>query len=357
MSGTFEQPRRIVLDKIASSTVLAQIPVRVDLSTDIPARAGTIVAGRILNAKSVYNTLEDVHGRMRKLMPGDHVAGALGHRNALHGYVGHVPQSVKVGDVLNVLNLGGVIGVATSQNPDVGPPFQLEVLGSVLTYPKFGERQPRPAVVEQSEELKNPALPANLPPILLIAGTTMNAGKTTAICEILRHFKRMGKNVAAAKCTGVSLLKDTLEMRDFGASRIMSFMDLGVITTSPSEGPSIVRAIIRTLAADKPDAILLELGDGILGTYGVPEIFKDEGIRDAITALVMCGTDPVAAWGGVYLMKNRFGVTPVAISGPATDNAGGTGAAEREFGVPGINARLQGELLAKTVLAALEKGK
>ena len=46
--------------------------------------------GRILNDKSVYNTLENSEGRMVPLKSGDCVAGVLGHRNALHGYEGRL---------------------------------------------------------------------------------------------------------------------------------------------------------------------------------------------------------------------------------------------------------------------------
>lgn len=353
MSGEFSTPRRVTLDKIASSTLLGQVKPRVDLDPRIPARSGTVIAGRILNNKSVYNTLEDPNGRMRLLQEGDIIAGALGHRNALHGYVGHVPTDIKVGDILNVLNLGGVIGKCTSQNPEVGPPFQVEMLGAVMHYPEFGRRDPVPLVIERSPELSDPTLPDNLPPVVAVAGTSMNAGKTTAICELLRRLRRADKRVAAAKCTGVSLQRDVLEMRDFGAHKTMSFMDMGIITTAREDGPGVTRAIIRQLAKHSPDLIMLEFGDGILGTYGVPEILADDGIRKALKAVVLCANDPVGAWGGCHLMRERFGITPCVITGPVTDNAGGTAAAEAEFAIPSYNARRQADLLVAEVTKAV----
>lgn len=350
---TTQPPKRITLDKIASSTMLADIQPRVDLGSEIPARTGTVIAGRILNSKTVYNTLEDIHGRKRQLMPGDLIAGALGHRNALHGYVGRVPEKVEVGDTLNVLNLGGVIGECTSWNPDVGQPFQIEVMGTVMHYPNFGDRTPQATVIEQSAELQDESLPDRLPPIAVVVGSSMNSGKTTALCSLLRQFKRSRRNCASAKCTGVSLLGDVLEMRDFGASRSMSFMDLGVITTSPDVGPGIVRAIIRELAADQPDAILLELGDGILGSYGVREILAAEDIRRSFKGVILCASDPVGAWGGVQLLQSRFEIKPCVVTGPVTDNRSGLIAVEQEFGVPARNARTEAEGFAETVWAAL----
>lgn len=345
-------PRRVLLDKIASSTMLGNVKSRVDLGSEIPARAGTVIAGRVLTAKSSYNTLEDIHGRMRLVMPGDIVCGALGHRDALHGYVGEVPSEVKPGDTLNILNLGGVIGRCTSFNPDVGPPFDIEVLGSVLHYPTFGQREPIPLVIEQSPEISDPSMPANLPPIIVVLGTAMNAGKTTVVCEVLRQFRRKGLKAAAAKCTGVSLQRDTLEMRDFGAVSTMSFMHLGVVTTSRPVSAGVTRAIIRRLAAERPEVILLELGDGVLGTYGVHEICTAPDLAEAFTAIVLCATDPVSAWGGVRLLDERFKMRPCVVTGPVSDNRGGTRPVEDEFGLPAYNARRNGEQLANCILDA-----
>ena len=92
--------RRCVLDKIASVTKHTELTRNAVLSAEIPAQAGTVIAARVLNAKTTYDTLEDVHGRMVRLHPGDVIAGALGHRDALHGFSGHVPSKVEVGDHL-----------------------------------------------------------------------------------------------------------------------------------------------------------------------------------------------------------------------------------------------------------------
>ncbi len=51
-----------------------------------------MIAVRIHGEKSVYNQLEDVaRAPGARCTAGDIVVGALGHRNALHGYEGVVP--------------------------------------------------------------------------------------------------------------------------------------------------------------------------------------------------------------------------------------------------------------------------
>ncbi|MCA9320579.1 MAG: hypothetical protein KDB53_07585, partial [Planctomycetes bacterium] len=78
----------LTLDKIASVTLNCQLAREVRVGPDFPCREGDIVAVRVLNAKSSYNTLELCSGRFSQLKPGDIVAGALGHRRALRGFAG-----------------------------------------------------------------------------------------------------------------------------------------------------------------------------------------------------------------------------------------------------------------------------
>ena len=104
-----------------------------------------MLAVRILEDKSTYNTVEDLTGRMVSLRAGDVLAGTLGTRRALRGYAGEVPSRIAVGDMIDVLNLGGILGRCTSANPEIGAPFKAEVLGAVLAFPELGDRIGRPA--------------------------------------------------------------------------------------------------------------------------------------------------------------------------------------------------------------------
>src|SRR5256885_17225594 len=46
-------------------------------------------------------------------------------------------------------------------------------------------------------------------------------------------------------------------------------------------------------------SVVFELGDGILGGYGVDAILECADIRTALSAVILSANDPVAAWGGV----------------------------------------------------------
>jgi len=126
-----------------------------------------------------------------------------------------------------------------------------------------------------------------------------------------------------------------------------------VVTTTPDVAPRIARTILTHLAADAPDVIVLELGDGLLGLYGVDAILSDPALASSFGALVLAANDPVAAWGGVELLRNRYGLAAAAVTGPATDNVAGTRLVERETGVAAINARANPAELAALVMEKL----
>ena len=137
--------KSVVVDKIASVAQHNNLGNELRLSKEIPCEEGVLIAVRVLNNKSRYNQLELTSGRMATVTQGDVVVGALGHRKALRGYAGHLPKKLKPGDIVQILNIGGVMGICDSANPDVGAPFDCKVLGTVLSFPYLGERIGVPA--------------------------------------------------------------------------------------------------------------------------------------------------------------------------------------------------------------------
>ena len=95
----------------------------------------------------------------------------------------------------------------------------------------------------------------------------------------------------------------------------------------------------------------MELGDGIMGSYGVDSVLFDDELRNIPKAMMMAANDPVGAWGAVKWLEDRDWV-PTLITGPATDNDSGSRAIRDLTGVPAINARGQAKEMTDTVLAA-----
>jgi hypothetical protein len=144
--------------------------------------------------------------------------------------------------------------------------------------------------------------------------------------------------VDAFKATGVSLRRDILAFEDSGARRTLIFTDFGIVTTTEKCGPALTRSMLSEMAAGKPDVIVFELGDGLLGTYGVQAILSEADIRSALTAVVLSANDPVAAWGGIKILRERFGIEPAVVTGPATDNQVGVDIIRDQLKVEAFNA-------------------
>ena len=114
--------RSIVIDKLASvaSDLGADREIRV--GDRIPSEEGVMVAVEVLNEKSSYNQLELASGRMARVRRGDVIVGALGHRKALFGYSGYVPETTRPGDIVQILNMGGVLGICDAVNASLDSP-------------------------------------------------------------------------------------------------------------------------------------------------------------------------------------------------------------------------------------------
>jgi hypothetical protein len=345
--------RSVVVDKIGSVTQALNLKHDLRISEDIPSEEGVVLVVEILNNKSTYNTLELTSGRMAKIVKGDVVVGALGPRRALFGYSGHVPESVKAGDIIQMLNIGGVLGVCDSVNPDKGTPFDCRVLGVVLQFPYLGERIGVPARVGSRKLDYDATLDSQGVPVIALAGSCMEAGKTAAACSIVSRMRHRGLTVDVFKATGVSLRRDILAMQDSGARNAMIFTDLGVVTTTDKTGPALTRSMLTELSARKPDAIVFELGDGLIGTYGVSAILECQDIVKALTCVVLSANDPVAAWGGVKILRERFGIEPAAVTGPATDNTVGVDIIEEQMKVRAFNAITNGAALGDHLIGTL----
>jgi len=348
--------RTVGVDKIASITQALALGHELRIADEIPAEEGVVIVAEILNNKPTYNTLELTSGRFAMVAKGDVVVGALGPRKALFGYSGHVPEALRPGDIVQMLNIGGVMGICDSATADKGKPFDCRVLGVVLQFPYLGERIGVPARVGYQRLNLDTPLEARGVPIVAVAGTCMEAGKTAAAAAIISRMRHRGLVVDAFKATGVSLRRDIMAFEDAGARKSMIFTDLGVVTTSARTGPALTRTMLNELAAGRPDAIVFELGDGLLGTYGVDAILNGEDIRRALSGVVLSANDPVAAWGGVKLLRERFHIEPCVVTGPSTDNQVGVDIIKQQMKVPAINAISNPAALGDAVIEAVGMG-
>ncbi|MGH1378159.1 MAG: hypothetical protein ACRBB3_04990 [Alphaproteobacteria bacterium] len=329
---------KIFIDKISSVTKNLDLKhnenIIDDPNVNLSCDMGTVLAAEILDDKTVYNEMELPSGRMSKLKKGDVVAIALGQRRALKGFVGDLPKSLKPGDIIHLLNFGGVAGECTSANTkEVGDPMRVRVLGGIA-------RKGKQLNINQKTLFKPSITMKSEVPLIIVTGTSMDSGKTTVATEIIKTLTHMGMKLAGTKLTGVGALRDLYKMQDYGVYNAVSFVDTGITSTANIDDKTMsemTKGAIEHLSKDKPDAIIIEFGDGLMGRYGVDSILQIPEIQKNVRLHIGCAGDPI---GAVGLARGcaSIGLPIDVISGPVTDNEVGQGIIKDELDVIVYNA-------------------
>lgn len=308
----------------------------VTISDYVVAQEGYCVVVEALESKAVYNQIECADGEFRTIAKGDVFVGVLGERRALKGYSGVVPRVALPGDTLNVLNMGGIIGNCVSDHPDLGPALKVKVIGAAMV--KKDDMWVH-ARLQDHALLPVDSLKESVP-LIFISGTAMNTGKTWAACELVQRLTRKGYRVAAAKATGASLMRDVQLIKRHGAVEIATFTDTGVVCSTNKAMAPAVKGLIKHLNdTAQPEAIVIELGDGIIGYYGVDELLQDKELQKFAVAHVVAAVDLAGVWAVQQLFKDRYHAEITVVTGPVTDNGVGKQYIEQVMGITALNAR------------------
>lgn len=333
----------VEIEKMGSSVSGLKLDRQISVVGSCPSpNVGDVVAVRALSESSTYGNLELPSGRLAKINTGDMILGVLGKRRALKGFVGDVPDSVATGDRLHLLNMGGVIGSCKGHHSSFSDAIEVEVTGIACDSDgkvlNIGDN-----AIRLTDNLNASA------PIVVIAGTCMNSGKTVAATEIIKRAAKAGLRVAGAKLSGIACLRDTLHMQDHGAIATASFLDCGLPSTVDcGDLASVAKALLNHLNTFEPDLIVVELGDGIVGGYAVDSVLLDAEIKDAISLFVFCASDYVGVIGGVAVLK-EFGIEIDVVAGSVTDSQMGEDFLRERFGLETGNARRNGANLFEMV--------
>lgn len=337
--------KKIKLTKIGFVLKNLSLPNSVEIISKIDAVDGEVIVVKALKAQKKYGELELVNGQMSKIKKGDIIAGVLGERKALEGIVGAVPKNLKVNDIIHVLNLGGVMGVAKSWNPDfIENPLPVQVLGSVV--------QGNSTLNIRSFSLKPEATLNKSAPIVLILGTSMGVGKTTLVKEVVHLLvKEKGLKVAGGKLTGVAAKRDLLAMKNAGAYPVLSFLEAGLVSTIGKDTEVIAAAntVLNSLNKGKPQFIVIELGDGVVGWYNVHTLLQNKEFIKSVSFIIGCANDLVGA-NGLCMILQKMGLKIDFFAGPVANNTAGTDYLELFLNIPAQDLRYDHTKLVKTFI-------
>jgi hypothetical protein len=286
-------------------------------------KSGDYVLAEVIESGAVPFSIENPSGRMVEVLPGDVIIGALGRRAATLQAVGDW-QAVGEDLEMQTLTPGGLLGRCTSASLPPPPMASVRYRGhAALDDSPLRMADFVPVVPERELDAA----------VVLIVGTSMDAGKTVAVKAIVRALKRAGLRVAAAKLTGVARHRDVLAASDAGADLIADFVDVGLPSTVvPAEQfEPALRTLFSLTAQSDPDVLVVEAGASPLEPYNGDVAVQVLG--DRVRCTVLCASDPYAVVG----VMSAFGITPDLVSGRATSTEAGVNLIRKLCDIEALN--------------------
>lgn len=312
-----------VFGSVARISDLIRIPYAVE---GLPRNAwatGDYVECRVAGEVSELYRIEDTRGDMLPVAPGDTVVGALGERAATLEGVGSWRDVVD--GRMDAMTNAGLVGRFTSLSQVLtGITVELEYRGHVM---RHGEKVRMQDFAMQEVEREYAT------PTILLVGTSMSAGKTTAGKLACKVLSEKGFNVIGLKLTGAGRYRDILAFKKSGATAVYDFVDVGLPSTvvAEEEFRAAIRPLLSHIQSLEPDVVVAEAGASPLEPYNGAAAIDE--LNDNICCTILCASDPYSVVG----VQRAFGLQPDLVSGPATNTSAGIALVKKLTGVDGIN--------------------
>ena len=284
---------------------------------------GDYVEGEVKGVPTSLYHMEDRSGHVVRVEPGDWVVGALGDRAATLEGVGSWRNVGKNGR-MHALTAAGLLGYFTSMSKLLTDPLELDYRGHLL---RDGRKVAMAEFAIQGEKHE-----FNVPTVLLL-GTSMSAGKTTAGRRVCKELDRAGYFVIGAKLTGAGRYRDILSFLKTGATEIYDFVDAGMPSTVIPEADyrKAIRPLLNHINERAPDFLVVEAGASPLEPYNGSAAMDELGHN--VVCTILCASDPYAVVG----VQNAFGIRPNLVTGPAAQTSAAVELVRKLTGLPAIN--------------------
>jgi hypothetical protein len=307
------QPGRLGRVKFAYTTRRVE---RGTISTLLPAenrlKTGDLLLARV-ESLGQHDRIELPDGRRATLFVGDEIAVTFGTRYAPDQFEGIVPGVLTP---CHLVAAGGIAARMLEKHSRMRNPTEIVPVG--LLGDASGDR-----INLSSTGLPrlhpDPDLPH--PPVVVVAGSSMNSGKTTVLTSLARGLVSLGLRVATAKLTGTGAGGDRWRMVDAGADPALDFVDAGYASTyllPPDEVDELVAVQMAHLFRSQADIVLVEISDGIL----MPEsarLLVSPAFRVLVDGVLFTAVDSLSAAFGVAWFRQRE-LPLLAVSGVLTSS-------------------------------------
>ncbi len=281
------------------------------LQGTLSPEAGDLLLARV-EELGQHKRLELVSSRRASLFEGDEIVVVYGNRYAPDQFEGIVPEHL---GACRLVAAGGVAARLLNRHDRVKSATRITPLG--LLADEAGHRiNLKTARLLKMEQIEPEPL------VLVVAGTAMNSGKTTACANLIRGLVRQKIKVAAAKFTGTGAGADYRSLVDAGASPVFDFIDAGYVSTYRVNRDvllDIVMTLGSQMAAAQPDVIIIEVADGLLQRE-TSRLFATPEFTNWADGVIFAANDALGAQAGISWLTARqlpvFAITGVLTSSP-----------------------------------------
>ena len=286
--------------------------------------------GEVVFSPNSLSRIELTSGRLVEVVERDLIIGALGVRYATLETVGGW-QGIGHDQRMEALTTVGLFGRSTSRSTLLPSLLSLAYTGHVVVgEEKVVMRDYVQDVLEREFER----------PVVLMVGTSMSAGKTTAPRVIVHLLREAGLSVIGAKLTGAGRYRDILAMQDAGAEHVFDFVDAGLPSTVAPEKEyrGALRNLLSRMVEVEADVLVAEVGASPLDPYNGAAAIEELGGK--VRCTVLAASDPYAVTG----VTSAFGNRPDLVTGLAASTRAGIELVEKLSGITALNVLDRGSL-------------
>lgn len=294
------------------------------LTGDLRPSAGDLVLARV-DMLGQHRKLELTTSRRAGMFEGDEIVVVFGDRYAPDQFEAIVPDSLKP---CHLVAAGGVASRLLNRHERMKRATRITPLGLL------GDAAGNPVNL-RSFRLEHGGRVAPEPVLIVVAGTAMNSGKTTACASVVKGMVRRGFRVGAAKLTGTGAGADYRALVDAGAEPVFDFVDAGYVSTYRVEADAlldIAMTLIGTLAGKDVDVVVMEVADGLLQRE-TSRLFVTRKFTELVDGVIFAANDALGAMAGVAWLTARQ-LPVIAVTGVLTSSALATREAEISCGLP-----------------------
>lgn len=300
------------LDRTKTAFTTRRVPhddMRTIVTDIADIRAGDLV---LASVKSIghHKGLQLRGGRRADLYAGEEIVLCFGNRYAPDQFEATLDG---IGGTCHLAAAGGIASQVQCRHARTRKPTELTLIGLV------GDAAGKPLNI--GRYALPTARPASDVPLIVVLGTSMNAGKTTTMANLVRGLTAGGVRVGAAKVTGTGAFADVMAYTDAGAHGVLDFTDAGHVSTYRLELDELER-VMGTLTGHLrqagAEAIVVEVADGIFQRE-TAMLMQSRLFRDVADAVIFAAADAVSAVGGVNHLR-QLSLPVLAVSGVITQS-------------------------------------